>query len=129
MQQLRLRLTEALGIPPTSSGREILQVVRDRSQPVDGVDAEAKEFDLGKVFDQLELSVSGNVFIDWYWYDEIDEMRAADVIACFDDIWYPSSDDIDVFDQSMDWVVSITHHGEVLVTRTRSNNGDDGDAG
>ena len=31
----------------------------------------------------------------------------------FSDIWYPSTDDIDVFDSSVSWILSVNHEGEI----------------
>lgn len=39
-----------------------------------------------------------NVYINWYRYDQVDEMAFVDLDKCFADIWYPGPDDIDIFD-------------------------------
>ncbi len=40
-------------------------------------------------------------------------MKAEDLISTFSDIWYPSSDDLDIIDGTMQWIVSIDHNGTV----------------
>jgi hypothetical protein len=117
LQEIRRSLAAALGIESTASGNEILQAIIDRRQFVEGADAEAADFDLGKLLDRLGIPASGTFYINWHRYDEIDEMLVEDVIGHFSDIWYPSSDDIEVFDMSMSWVLSVTHYGAVGITR------------
>lgn len=119
-QEVRRQLAGALGIAPTSSGTEVVRAVWDRSQPVEGADAENEDFDLCLVLDRLGLACTDKLYLNWHHYEDVDEMCAADVTAHFTDIWYPSSDDIDIFDQNMLWVVSITHYGAVRVTRLES---------
>ena len=33
----------------------------------------------------------------------------------FDDIWYPDSDDIDIFDQTLSWILTVLHNGDVKI--------------
>ncbi len=35
----------------------------------------------------------------------------------FDDIWYPASDDIDLFDSTLDWILSVSHSGLIDLRR------------
>ncbi len=120
LEEVRRQLTGALGIEATSSGREMLQVIQDRSELVEGADAENEDFDLGAVLKRLGLVYGDKLYLNWYRFDDVDEMCAADVIAHFSDIWYPASDDLEVFDRSMSWIVSITHFGAVMVIRMES---------
>ncbi|UOG32770.1 hypothetical protein [Leptospira noguchii] len=53
------------------------------------------------------------VYINWYRMDKIDQMYLKEVITNFDDIWYPSADDIDIIDISISWIFSISHFGEI----------------
>ncbi|EKO31739.1 hypothetical protein LEP1GSC179_0008 [Leptospira santarosai str. MOR084] len=40
-------------------------------------------------------------------------MYLIDLINNFDDIWYPSVDDIDIIDMSISWILSVSHFGEI----------------
>lgn len=40
-------------------------------------------------------------------------MSFVDLANFFDYIWFPSSDDVDIFDASFDWILSIDHAGFV----------------
>lgn len=57
------------------------------------------------------------VYINWYHFDDIDKFNLKDLNKYFDDIWYPSSDDIDIFDDSFSWVLSIRHDGALSLYR------------
>ena len=35
-----------------------------------------------------------------------------DTDSYFDDIWYPDADDIDVFDDTVTWILSVAHSGQ-----------------
>ncbi|ASV12356.1 hypothetical protein [Leptospira santarosai] len=53
------------------------------------------------------------IYINWYRMDRIDQMYLIDLINNFDDIWYPSVDDIDIIDMSISWILSVSHFGEI----------------
>jgi len=55
--------------------------------------------------------------LNWYRFDKIDELRFVDLCEKFEDIWYPSSDDLDIFDRNMNWLISIEHSGSIRVLR------------
>jgi hypothetical protein len=76
--------------------------------------AENDDFSLLSVFKYLDITPLEKVFINWYRFDDIDEIHFEDLNKYFDDIWYPGPDDIDIFDNSFSWVLSISHEGDVL---------------
>ncbi len=54
------------------------------------------------------------VYINWYHFDDIDMFHTAkSVERCFDSIWYPVSDDIELFDDSLGWTLSVDHDGYI----------------
>jgi len=68
------------------------------------------EFQLNELFNTLGLNPL-NVFINWYRFDDIDEISLKDLDQYFYGIWFPVVDDIDIFDDTFKWVVSISHDG------------------
>lgn len=68
------------------------------------------ECQLSELFNTLAFSLS-NVFINWYRFDDIDKMSLKDLDQYFYDIWFPATDDIDIFDDTFKWIVSIFHDG------------------
>jgi hypothetical protein len=55
----------------------------------------------------------GNAFLNWYRFDKVDELKFDDLCEVFDDLWYPSSDDLDILNPNINWVVSIEHFGQL----------------
>lgn len=53
------------------------------------------------------------VLINWFRFDNIDRMALDDLSRYFDDIWFPSADDIEIFDESCSWILSVNHGGVI----------------
>jgi hypothetical protein len=78
------------------------------------------DFTIERVLSHLNIVPSEKVYINWHQYDDIDERRFADLANNFEDIWYPAADDIDIFDSSLCWILSISHDGNVKVAKVIS---------
>ena len=72
---------------------------------LDDINAEDEDFDWNKVFNSIGIPVPNEVFINFE--------RFKDFCKYFGDIWYPAADDIEVFDASFNWIVSVKHYGAV----------------
>lgn len=70
-----------------------------------------EEFKLIETLNSLNVNPLSNVYVNWNRFNDIDILNVADVDIYFFDLWYPSSDDIDIFDESFDWIISIRHDG------------------
>jgi len=57
------------------------------------------------------------LFVNWGRFEEVDAFQTVDVARYFSDFWFPVTDDIDLFDASVNWVVSIRHDGVVSFIR------------
>jgi hypothetical protein len=112
---VRRLLASRLGIAPEISREGLVAYLDARETTIIGVDATRNDFALTSVMRSEKIVPSEEVMLNWYRFDAIDRVRWADLSTFFDDIWYPSSDDIDVFDSSYDWVVSVCHSGSVKV--------------
>jgi hypothetical protein len=55
------------------------------------------------------------VLINWYRFDDVDEVRTKDLATFFSDFWYASSDDIDIFDPDVTCILSVRHDGTVKI--------------
>ena len=80
---------------------------------VDNVNAEDDDFDWNKVFNRIGIPVPNEVFINFERFNSIDVFLFKDFCKYFGDIWYPAADDIEVFDASFNWIVSVKHYGAV----------------
>ena len=98
---------------------QVVSLIRNKGVVVEGVDATRDDFDLKYLLNQLKFDVADTLFLNWYRFDKIDELRTDDVCAKFTDIWYSSSDDLDVFDSNIDWLLSIEHNGTVRALSLR----------
>jgi hypothetical protein len=78
--------------------------------------AEADQFDLKQVWGESGLPTPVRVFVDWFG-GRILELPFDELTAYFDCFWYPSSDDIAIFDSSFDWFLFVTHEGELRLIR------------
>jgi hypothetical protein len=111
--RLRARLAEVLELPTDASGDAVVHAMCERAKRVHGADADNDPACVARVLRETAGELPDQLYISWSW-DSIDEMAAADFCKWFDDIWYPSSDDIVVFDASCAWYVLIDHHGVVV---------------
>ncbi len=70
------------------------------------------EFTIFALFKFLDIAPI-NVFINWGKFDNIDEISFNDLDRYFYDLWFHSADDIDIFDDTYRWIVSIRHDGVI----------------
>lgn len=107
------KLSEKIGgaLPPD----QLVKKINEKGAFVQDNNAEDDDFLLKTVFERIEIVPQDKVYLNWYRFDNIDIIRFNDLNRYFDDIWYPSSDDIDIFDETFLWIVSISHYGGVSV--------------
>ena len=113
MRKLRIRLAHAVGFPPEVDNLALTHHIDSLMRPVEGINAEDADFDLGAVLRQIGIHPLVNVYVNWYRYDKIDEIAFADLAQFLPWVWYPSADDIEVFDETCSWIVSIAHRGDI----------------
>jgi hypothetical protein len=112
-KSIKEAVAKYLRLPQGISVSNMVKAIQDKSIPVDGVNAEEVDFSLRKVLDRLRFDLSEVTYLNWYRYDDIDEIRTEDILAKFDEIWYPSADDLDLIDSNMKWLLSIHHSGTI----------------
>lgn len=116
-EHIRKSLRDKLGMHSGSTPLDIVIKLGDDSTVISGADADADDFSFKSAVLQAGIEPSKRVLINWYRFDVIDEIALDDLTNYFDDIWYPSSDDIEIFDNSISWMISIGHSGEMTVWR------------
>lgn len=109
---LRGAIAKRLGLDAQSEPLVVLNTLCATARSITSVDAE-DGFDLRTLISELRLKTRAEVLVNWYRFDNIDRIALSDLSSHFNDIWYPSSDDIEIFDESLDWFVLIRHDGRV----------------
>lgn len=75
------------------------------------------DFDLAKLVQHLGINPAVDIYLNWYRFDEVDMISLGDVSAYWSDIWYPATDDVDIFDESCTWILSVSHAADVSYAR------------
>jgi hypothetical protein len=68
-------------------------------------------FVLSKTLIGFGIELPKLVFINWTDFSSFDALSLTDLDKYFYDFWYPASDDIELFDESFNWILSIRHDG------------------
>ena len=103
---------------------DMLQVIKKLAESqniLSPYNAKSESFSLIECFNELEVKTNESVWVNWYRFDEVDEFKLLDLDKYFDDIWFPDSDDIEIFDNSLDWVVSVRHDGQVFLWKSSAD--------
>jgi hypothetical protein len=115
---LRQRLKGLVGLSNESDDLTLAYRIRSQSKCIAGaLNAENKDFNLFATLRNLNINPQEKVYLNFCRFDDIDEMSIIDVSANFRYVWYPVSDDIDIFDSTLAWIVSISHDGEVSLAK------------
>jgi hypothetical protein len=72
-------------------------------------------FNLDTLLRESGVKTPQQVYLNRNQFDHIDELKFADLVEYFHYFWYPSSDDIEIFDDGLCWVALIRHDGAVRV--------------
>jgi hypothetical protein len=90
----------------------LIQSISLRQSYLENIDAK-DGFNLIETLNSISILPLAKIYINWYQFDNIDLLFTSDLNKYFYDIWFPSADDIDLFDESLNWIVSIRHDGIV----------------
>ena len=112
-RQIRETLVRAFGAQEVNAPVDLVTFLDDKAHVVNEVNADADSFSLLDILRRLGISPQPEIFINWYRFDQIDRMKLDDLADFFQNIWYPSADDVDIFDSTLSWIVSVTHSGTV----------------
>ena len=98
---------------PSLAGVALARRIRDASTVIDGCNAESDDFDLRNVLrDAGVTSPASSVYVN---VDEMRKVRLDEIAEDLWSIWRPKADDIEIFDDSLSWILSIDHDGNVLI--------------
>jgi hypothetical protein len=113
----RINLKKQFSLSIEISSKDLVDAISKRSFPLQNLNAENTDFDLYKIFAQLNLAVPKKLYLNWHQFEELDEISTVDLVNKFNDIWYPSSDDLDLLHPQAQWVISIHHTGAITLVK------------
>ncbi|WP_149710249.1 heat-shock protein [Campylobacter concisus] len=85
----------------------------DKFSRLDGFNVDEENFDLKTAFSELGIATPNEIYINFNKFESIDILRFDDLSKFFSDIWYPSLDDIEIFDINLNWIISVRHYGVI----------------
>lgn len=97
---------------------DIVKSIDERQTLIKESNANDPSFNLLNILQAQKIRPQPQVFINWCQYDQIDKIQLEDMVKYFSDIWYPASDDIDIFDYTFDWILSIDHGGILKLVKS-----------
>ena len=92
----------------------------DKFNKLDGFNADEENFDLKAVFGKLNIAMPNEICINFNKFESIDILHFDDLSKFFSDIWYPSLDDIEIFDINLSFIISVRHYGEIYYFLTKN---------
>lgn len=105
---LKAALATKLDLPPSSSGLDVLRALESAGKAIAGVHPSEDGFSPASLLRERQSGAT-SIYINWNRFNDVDEMDSTDFDSFFHDLWYPSSDDIEIFDRSLSWVLLIRH--------------------
>ena len=108
---LKTRLSDRLKLDASLDGLRFMQALRSRRKSVVCSNAESANFNLVECLKSAGLVAEPRVYINWDRLQTIDSIDLKIVAQHLDDFWYPKADDIDIFDDTCSWVLSIDYDG------------------
>jgi hypothetical protein len=113
---IRVTVAGKLGLPSNADGLALVRTLETKAGEIQGTSPSDLEFVPSKLLAQFRI-LPQEIYINWYRFNDVDAMSTGDVDQAFHDIWYPSSDDIEIFDQSLSWFLLITHFETLKLLR------------
>lgn len=110
---IRGTLASFIGLSPEVDNLNLIQSLWQRATTLNELNAEKDSFDLSEVMRAVQVKPCQSVLIDWDQMKTIDRIQFDDLCRCFEYIWYPSTDDIEIFDDTLSWMMFISHSGEI----------------
>lgn len=115
-QQWRERLADRLGLSAVGTALEFACDLASRQACVPEANA-LEGFALLPTLTALSITPAPELFLNWTRFEAVDAFATADVAYYFDDLWFPTTDDLDVFDASARWLLSVRHDEVVSFIR------------
>ncbi|UOE40228.1 hypothetical protein MTP09_09915 [Chryseobacterium suipulveris] len=86
------------------------------------INAENENFNFCNVLKNIQITIGSRLYVNWDNFQTIDKFSSEDFCKYFNDIWFPSADDIDIFDDKLNWIISIRHDGAIFYIESCQTN-------
>jgi hypothetical protein len=116
---IRASVAGKLGLRSDANGLTLVRTLEAKAAEIQSASPSDPGFAPSKLLSQFRI-LPREIYINWYRFDDVDVMSTADVDRAFHDIWYPSSDDIEVFDESMTWFMLVSHFETIRLLRVQT---------
>jgi hypothetical protein len=100
---------------PSGTPAEILQQLSAQSKRLADVDVEEDEIPLVTLFEKAGIVPMPFVYVEWGALQDLDRFKLEDLSEHLYDVWYPSADDIEIFDDTLDWIMFVRHYGGIEI--------------
>ena len=95
---------------------DIFGIIQSEGRFVDSVNAENENFDLRRLVQEQNIKAMPQYMnVCWDCFHSVDVFDFNDVADFFDYIWYPSADDVILFDESYEVCLMVRHDGAVYL--------------
>ena len=85
----------------------------DKFNRLDDFNADEVNFNFKAAFSKLGIAAPNEICINFNKFESIDILHFDDLSKFFSDTWYPSLDDIEIFDINLSFIVSVRHYGAI----------------
>ena len=77
------------------------------------------DYSLKILGENLGIDIGDSLFVSWNKFDEIDTIKTDEFEEYFFDLWYEGIDNIEIFDNTLEWILFIMHNGDIRLARGR----------
>jgi hypothetical protein len=116
---LRRALAQKIGLPLEIDKGQLLEHLHKHMTIIPSANADTESFDAAALMTQLGFPLKGTVYINWDQFDEIDVLSSSVFADHFSDLWYPSSDDIEIISEDLNAIMAVRHDGAVSLWKSK----------
>lgn len=99
----------------------LLELIHSKATFIEGINAMDDDFKLKTFLINNHLDASKYCYVNWDIFDKIDKFKIEDLCNFFDDIWYPSSDDLEIISEDFKWIICISHFGGLSILKNNKS--------
>jgi hypothetical protein len=104
---------------PKGTPSEVIRWLSEQATPLGGLNLNENEVALHELFRRAGIKPGPVVYVEWGTLSDVDRFETDELGRYFYDVWYPSADDIEIFDDTTEWLIFIRHYGGVEVWQAR----------